>query len=368
MNPSKILIAAGGTGGHLFPAQALAQDLLQKKEGIQILFAGAGLNTNRYFSKEKFAYEEVASATLFRSKLHLFKSCALLFKGVVESFSIINRFQPHLVIGFGSFHAFPLLVAALFKRIPIVLFESNSEPGKVNRLFSRWALLSAVQFSEAKERLSGTTIEVKMPIWEKIRQKDGTIEEARAYFGLAPSEITFLVFGGSQGSSTINHVFCQVAAKLRAKQTSFQVIHLAGKHENIQEARRFYERLGIRACVKEFEDQMNLAWRAASLVICRSGAATLAEQIAFEVPGILIPYPFAADQHQKKNALFMEEQVRGSICILEENCTVEYLLKEVERLTDRTDQLEIMRQNIRAFKERQNKKDLYSVICNILET
>jgi UDP-N-acetylglucosamine--N-acetylmuramyl-(pentapeptide) pyrophosphoryl-undecaprenol N-acetylglucosamine transferase len=365
---SKILIAAGGTGGHLFPAQALAQELLQKKEGAEVLFAGTGLETNRYFLKEQFPYEEVASATVFRSKRHLFHALVLLCKGVIESFRILNRFQPQLVVGFGSFHAFPLLAAALLKRVPFVLFESNFEPGKVNRLFSRWAILSAVQFSGAKDRLSGPIVEVKMPIWQKNQPKDHTIEEARSYFGLSSDAMTLLVFGGSQGSSAINHIFCQTAAELHRKGKSFQVIHLTGKVESGEQMRHFYDKLGIRALVKEFEDQMHLAWRAASVVICRSGAATLAEQIAFEVPGILIPYPFAADQHQKKNALFMEKHIQGGICLLEEECSVENLLKKIEILLDEKNaRLEMMRANIRHFKEAQDKKDLYSIICNLLD-
>ena len=175
----KLLIAAGGTGGHLYPAQALASELLQKSSDLALLFAGAGLSTNRYFHKEHFAFEDVASGTPFRG--NIFKAVFRIFRGVKRSLRLIDAFKPTLVVGFGSYHSFPLLVAAVLKRIPIVLFESNAAPGKVNRLFSRWAAITAVHFEHASEKLSGKALEVAMPLGEHKPILELNREKAREF-------------------------------------------------------------------------------------------------------------------------------------------------------------------------------------------
>ena len=359
----RILITAGGTGGHLFPAQALARDLLQEKN-IEVLFVGGGLSTNRCFNKESFAFKEIFSATPYLSNISsIFKSLKIIAKGVMQSFKILSSFKPCLVVGFGSYHAFPILVAAVIKRVPIILFEPDSYPGKVNRLFSKWAKVNTVQFSQAAKHMQGNTVEVNMPVWKKTDETQVTVEEARSYFCLDPSKKTFLVFGGSQGASAINRFFCDAASFFNEKERDFQVIHLTGKAVSAEEARAVYTRLGITACVKEFEHSMHLAWKAASLVICRSGAASLAELAAFEVPGILIPFPYATNDHQKKNALFMENQVGGAVHLNESELSAQKLYTCIQNLVDPSQQnLEKMREKIRHFKTQGTKQNLSTII------
>jgi len=353
----KIIIATGGTGGHVFPAQGLAKELAEK--GFEILFAGGGLNHNRYFKREVFPYREVASSTLFRG--NIFKSIWAIVKGVRESFKVLREFSPDVVVGFGSFYAFPVLLAAKLKKIPIVLFEPNAIPGKVNRFFSKWAVASAVQFSEAGKMMQGNCVEVKMPTGERKRTSPS---EARDYFYLAPDRFTFLVFGGSQGAQSINHFFSEAIGLLEEERHQFQVIHVAGKAESAEIIRRKYEVFGIRSCVKAFEERMDLAWSAADLVVCRSGAATIAEQIAFEVPGILIPFPQATDDHQTKNALFVEAQVGGAVMCSEKELDVEHMKNIMKEMLDKT-RLEAMHASILAFKQGDHKTDLCSLICKI---
>lgn len=361
----KILIASGGTGGHLFPAQALACDLLEKEEDVDILFVGGGLSTNRCFQKDRFPYQEIFSATPYLTKLQTFLPALwTIFKGVRQSFKIIKSYRPTLVVGFGSYHAFPILVAAVLKKVPIVLFEPNSSPGKVNRLFSKWARFCAVQFSQASKELSGTSIEVNMPFFERQGNKKFSIEEARAYFCLDPSKKTLLVFGGSQGATAINTLFCDALSLFSEGERAFQVIHFTGKQASAEEARRVYARLGIKACVKDFEDRMHLAWQAANLVVCRSGAATLAEQAAYEVPGILIPYPHAADDHQKKNALFMAD-LGAAIYMPQDQLTSRKLYEQIRKLLDQK-QLSEMKENIRNFKHHEQKEDFAKLIGSYL--
>lgn len=354
----KILIATGGTGGHIFPAQELGKELVEK--GFEVLFAGGSLSTNRYFKRASFFHKEVAASTLFRG--NLLKSLWAIIKGVWQSFKVIDAFSPDLVVGFGSFYTFPLLLTAKLKKKRIVLFEPNAVPGKVNRFFSKWAITSAVQFLAAGEQMKGSYTEVKMPTGERKRVSS---KEARDYFYLSPDRLTFLVFGGSQGAQSINHFFSEAISCLRKDRSCFQVIHVTGKAESAEIIRRKYEELGIRSCVKAFEERMDLAWSAADLAVCRSGAATIAEQIAFEVPTILIPFPKAADDHQMKNALFIEREVGGGITCVEKELNVDLLKNKIESMVEKA-RLKEMQEAILAFKKRDQKIDLCSLICKII--
>jgi UDP-N-acetylglucosamine--N-acetylmuramyl-(pentapeptide) pyrophosphoryl-undecaprenol N-acetylglucosamine transferase len=291
-----------------------------------------------------------------------FKSLYRIGKGIKQSLQLIDVFQPQLVIGFGSFYSFPVLAAARWRKIPIVLFEPNAIPGKVNRLVSKWALLSAVQFSEAGRMLAGDIIEVKMPVGERKKLEAGA---ARNYFYLDLERFTFLVFGGSQGSESINRLFSETILKMIAP-FAFQVIHITGKTHSAELIRRQYEKAGIRACVKAFEERMDLAWSAADAVIGRSGAASVAELIKYEVPGILIPFPQAADDHQTKNALFIEKTVGGAITCPESSLTIERLKPLLEQLMIPA-QLSKMKTAISLFKQDHRKKELCTVICDIIK-
>jgi UDP-N-acetylglucosamine--N-acetylmuramyl-(pentapeptide) pyrophosphoryl-undecaprenol N-acetylglucosamine transferase len=187
---------------------------------------------------------------------------------------------------------------------------------------------------------------------------------AREYFYLKPDVFTFLVFGGSQGAESINRLFSEAACRLKDP-TSFQVIHVTGKTGPAENLRKLYAAAGIPACVKSFEERMDLAWSAASVVICRSGAATVAEQITYAVPGILVPFPQAADDHQTKNALFIEEKVRGGITCPESTLTVDKLGMLLSQML-RPEQREKMHQAIVSFKQDQRKQELSTIIKGLI--
>lgn len=344
----KVIIAAAGTGGHLFPAQALAQELTA--QGYEVLFAGHGLSNNRYFSREEFLYEDVSSATPY--KKNILKAVLEIGKGIQRSRKLIKQFLPDLIVGFGSFHSFPVLVAAFIFKIPIVLFEANSIPGKVNRLFSRFANVSAVHFEEAKGKLFGNTCEVSMPLWKGSRASQ---EKARDYFSLNPKKETILIFGGSQGALSINQLIWETAAHFTEQ---FQIIHFTGNGDLTQKMRERYLALNISACVKDFENRMDLAWQAATLAICRAGAATLAELIEYEVPAILLPYPHAADDHQRKNAECMEK-MGGALYLRHQEDFLEAFFQCKEKIFE-------MQRSICLFKKREDKPSLSSLINQIL--
>lgn len=359
MQTKKVIIATGGTGGHIFPAQILAEQLVA--QDVAVLFIGGGLKGNRYFKKEKFPYVEISSSTPFKG--NIFLSAWKILKGTFQSFKEILLYKPDLIVGFGSFYSFPVLLAARGKNIPYILFEPNAFPGKVNQFFSKWAQTSAIQFLEAKKKLQSPCVEVEMPRMEK---KKISLEEAREYFYLMRDRFTFLVFGGSQGAESINDLFCKSVQGLELSKENFQVLHIAGKQERVESIRKWYESQQIHCCVKAFEEKMEFAWSAADVVVCRAGASTIAEQIVFEVPGILIPFPRASDNHQMHNALFLEKEVGGGIACAESALTVDSMRGILDRFTVR-ETLVLMKDAMLLFKKKRHKKELIEIVLSLLE-
>lgn len=362
----KIVLAVGGTGGHLFPAQALARQLRDRNIPVQVLFMGAGLSCSRYFNAREFPAIDVESATLFSRRLStLFPSCKRLLKGIWQSMRQLKKERPALVIGFGSFHAFPVLVAAALCKIPILLFESNAIPGKVNRLFSRWAEWTAVQFEESKDYLKGNIVLTEMPLWDKDRIGTSLREDAARYFNLREDLRTILVFGGSQGARSINRLFCQAMQDWEGR-PPLQIIHLTGDVASCHEAILCYRRLGIPAQVKVFEDRMPLAWRMADFAVCRAGAATMGELLAHRVPALMIPFPQAADNHQLFNAQIMAGKIGGGVVVEEKVLSSEILGKELKEILE-GNKLTSMKQAIQHFQETTSRAELFALVQQMIE-
>jgi len=320
---AKIVFAVGGTGGHLFPAQALAKDLYE--EGHEILFAGGKLGMNPFFKKEQFPFQEIKGASPFRA--NPLKACLQLILGTFASVKLLKDFSPDYVIGFGSFYSFPILAAAFLKKIPYILVESNAHPGKVNRLFSKRAQFSALQYKEAAPHLKGKTHLTKIPLLTNSCPLDPS--EAKKYYGLDSSLFTLLIFGGSQGASSLNRAAEQLS-------TQVQVLHFCGKGGKVEELKAQYKSKGVRASVKPFEERMDIAFQAADLALCRSGGGTVSELIEFTTPSILVPWPGATENHQHKNAQVLEN--RGGAIILEQQA-IDSLPQAIEKAKDKLEQM-----------------------------
>ncbi|QVL58250.1 MAG: undecaprenyldiphospho-muramoylpentapeptide beta-N-acetylglucosaminyltransferase [Simkaniaceae bacterium] len=361
-----IIIAAGGTGGHLFPAQALALELIQKHPDIRITFIGAGLKKNPYFKKDLFPFVDIQSGTPFRKQpLHIIKALLKISQGIANCFKFMGKKKPDLIVGFGSYHTFPAIYAAKLKKIPIIIFESNALPGRVNRFCSKWAKVSAIQFSHASEYLKSKSVCVQMPLLKK--EEGVSKKEARAYFGLEEEKLTFLIFGGSQGAQSINRFICGALEPLIQNGIQFQVIHIVGNPERAGKLEEVYKKNQISASVKVFEEKMEYAWAAADLNISRAGSATLAELIEFTVPSILIPYPFGTENHQSKNAAFVTDEIKGAVTLEEKGLRGVILAEAIMRLLDNDREiLKEMKGALRSFKEEENKQDLCSVVLKTL--
>lgn len=363
----KVLIATGGTGGHIYPAIALAHQLKEEYPDCEILFVGGGLLTNRFFDKELFPHKTISCGSIVNLSPKALAGAFLnIAKGIWQTRRIIRTFKPDIAVGFGSYFAFPALVAAKMLSIPFVLHEANSIPGKVNRLLAPFAEVTGVHFPETVGLLKGKSLEVGMPLRPAFLKLKATKDDARRHFGLDSDKVTILVFGGSLGAHSINVVVRQAFKQLVGKYR-LQILHIAGEALAAAELRELYASLQIPAVVRPYEERMELAWRAADLVIARAGAGTLAEQLEFEVPGILIPYPRASENHQEHNADFMVAKVGGAVKINEKGLSSERLGECLELLLkDDGAILKQMWQAMQLYKRRSRTKDLCALVTERL--
>jgi UDP-N-acetylglucosamine--N-acetylmuramyl-(pentapeptide) pyrophosphoryl-undecaprenol N-acetylglucosamine transferase len=316
MEKKRVLITVGGTGGHIFPAIALAKEISPFAEPI---FVGGNLGENPFFCRHGFPYRSINCAPLIgKNPLRLIKNGVKILAGFQQSLKVIRQEKPDLIVGFGSYYTFPTLLAAKAKGIPLVLHEANSIPGKVNRLFAPYSLVTGIHFP--KTELKGKTALVGMPLRE--HPSDDKRDLALSYFGFDPSKTTLLVFGGSQGAQKLNETF------LEAFDHDMQVLHLTGNREMTLKSQ---EMLGKKAVVKDFETRMDLALSIADVCITRAGAGTIAELLTFKVPSLLIPYPHATDNHQEKNADYLVE-MGGAHKLIEKDMTPKTLATAIDAL------------------------------------
>jgi UDP-N-acetylglucosamine--N-acetylmuramyl-(pentapeptide) pyrophosphoryl-undecaprenol N-acetylglucosamine transferase len=329
-----IIIAAGGSGGHLLPAQQLA--ILLKKDA-KILFAGASLSKNPFFKREGFAFKDIASAPLSNPFRFLYRTVI----GFCQSVALILKYRPTVVIGFGSYHSFPMLAAAALLRKKIVLYEANSILGKVNRLFFPFSHLLALQFPLGKNHAKFRYVSYFPWIREEKKHMQ---QEARRFYGLNSAQPVCLVFGGSQGAAFFN----QSAPGFLL---DCQVIHFTGKEDTVETVRHLYQKNGIQAVVKSFETEMGKAYAAADFVLGRSGAGTIAELIAYQIPAVLVPFPHAAEDHQSVNARFFCEKVKGGFWVPQKD-----FANLPQAIASCKQQLGELRESLQAFNQKKEKK------------
>lgn len=365
MKEKNLLFAVGGTGGHLYPAIALADTLKSRDPSLSVLFAGGGLKNGSFFEKQPYSYHFVSSATLsLRNPINCPKNLLSIAKGFKESCSLLEKHSPSLVIGFGSYYSLPVLLAARWKKVPYVLHEQNTIPGRVIRVFSKGAAFTGIHFPEAKLHLKGDSRLVGMPLRKDFVKGKVTREEARKYFSLESNKNVVLVVGGSQGAAAINRMMFDGLKEMRTT-VSFQVLHFTGNPSETEKLKNLYNTMEITSCVKDFEERMDLAWQASDCVISRAGAVSIAEQTEFEVPGILIPYPFAMDNHQEINADHFVNEVEGGVKFSENQGSGTDLINVANRMMQ-AEELNRLKENISRHRNQRKTQDFTTEILNLL--
>ena len=349
MNKHKVIIATGGTGGHLFPAKQLAKQLREKN--IVVAFAGG---KSKFFKMENEKFFYISSGNIRRKNIisPLFK----VIRGTFQSIKLIKSFKPKLIVGFGSFHCFPILAAAKILRIPYVIYESNAVCGMVNRIFSKKAFALAVQFEGTLKHKSQNIIKTNFLPWKEIEntQKDTVLSK----LCLERNRFTLLIFGGSQGAFFLNELILKVAERLRDK--NIQIIHITGNKKTTDLVKKKYKELNVLSYVTTFVDDIPFHCLGASLAICRSGAGTIGDLIQTFTPSILVPYPYATDEHQYVNAKVMQDKVKGAELFLQKDLTEEKLIQAIDDFMH-NDCLKLykMKEKIKEFYFQENKKRVF---------
>lgn len=321
---ARFLIAGGGTGGHIIPAMAVA-DELKARFGAEILFVGTarGLES-RLVPQAGYRLELIRAGQLNQVSMGTrLRTLADLPRGFLQCVGLLRKFRPDAVIGVGGYASGPMMGVAILKGVPTLAFEPNAVPGMANRLVGRWVKAAAVNFAPAAQYFRGAQI-TGIP----VRAEFFRLDARRA--GSAPH---LLVFGGSQGARVLNTTMPKIAAQLLDAVSGLTILHQAGAR-HLEATLAAYEASGApraRWRVEPFLDDMPRRFAAADLVLSRSGASTVAELCAAGKPAVLIPFPLAADDHQRRNAEVLV-QAGAAEMLLEPELTEERLLGTLREL------------------------------------
>ncbi len=291
-----MIVAGGGTGGHLFPGLAVAEAVAAQSDA-QVLFVGSAYGIEaRAVPKTRFPFQALPIRGLRGRGWR--GAAALAWQlpvALLQAWRIVGTFRPTLVLGLGGYGSVPVVVAAWLRRVPSVLLEQNVHPGLANRVLGHLARRVCTTFAESARFFpAGRTMQTGNP----VRPLTSSARPTADHF-------TLFVFGGSQGAHTINRAAVEAAAIVAEQLSGLRVMHQTGPADAEWVEQRYRER-GVAAEVFPFVDDMASAYARAHLVVCRAGASTLAELAAVGKPAILIPYPFAADDHQRTNAKVLE--------------------------------------------------------------
>lgn len=331
MSGLKVVIAGGGTGGHLYPGIAVAREL-QRLAKATVTFAGtsAGIEA-RVVPREGFELDVIQSAGLKSKSIEArVWGLALLPKGFADAWRLLSRRSPDVVIGVGGYSSGPVVLAAALRGMPTLVMEQNAVPGFTNRTLARFVRAAAVTWPETAAHFGSKAFVSGNPVRAEFLQHRGGTHATgeRDDRGARPARI--LIFGGSQGAHAINVAMVAAAPELVRRHPGLQVVHQTGAAD-LELVGDGYKRAGLEARVEPFLFAMDREMNQADLVISRAGATTLAELAAAAKPAVLVPLPTAADDHQRKNA---EATARAGAAVVldQQTLTGDALAREISRL------------------------------------
>jgi UDP-N-acetylglucosamine--N-acetylmuramyl-(pentapeptide) pyrophosphoryl-undecaprenol N-acetylglucosamine transferase len=344
----RVVITGGGTGGHLFPALAVHDALRARRPEASALFVGvAGGVEATILPRRGHAFRGLTASPVSGKGLRGRVSAALRLPGTVrQAIGFLREFRPQVAFGVGGYASVPTMLAAILTRVPRVIHEQNAMPGLANRRLAGMANAVAVSFADAvrffparRTRVTGN------PVRAEIRAGDP--RSARERLGLAPEVFTVLIFGGSQGAHRLNQATLGALPDLARDAAGLQFVHATG-NKDLAEVRRGYDASGLRARVEPFIDDMALAYQAADFAICRAGAGTIFELAAVGKPALLVPFPYAANDHQRLNAEAVVQVGAGWI-LLDQFCDGPRVAASVRAAREKPDQLAEMGRRVRTL-------------------
>ena len=317
----RVIFAGGGTGGHLFPGLAIAEELEKQEPGSEILFV-VNVGNTQSVSIRKYGFRCIAimaGRLAGRTFRELVPAIFFSFAGFMQSLLIIGNFRPDVVVGLGSYVSGPFVVAALLLRKRTILQEQNYVPGLTTRLLSRFADEVEVGFAGTEALLNCRRVcATGNPVRRKILEAERTVSAGK--LGLSAGKLNLVVFGGSRGARRINEAVSKILKEIKDSPSeaglleSWQIVHITGRDDYVR-ILKAYESEKILAYVSPFIENMEDVYGAADLVVCRAGGSTIAELTARGLPAIYIPYPWASANHQEHNARWVSERGAGELVL-----------------------------------------------------
>ncbi len=349
MSSIRVLIAGGGTGGHIIPALAIADALRDGPGGAELLFLGTprGLES-RLVPQAGYSLELIEVGQLKNVSLSTrLRTLADLPRAVLKARTLLQTFKPDVVVGVGGYASGPAMAAAVLGGVPTLAFEPNAAPGLANRIVGRWVSAAAVNFAPAARFFRNaevTGIPVRDVFFHLPARKPGASPH-------------LLVFGGSQGARALNQAVPRILASLLEAVPGLTILHQAGARAATETEAAFLATGAdpARWRVAAFLDDMPLQFAGADLVLARSGASTVAELCAAAKPSLLVPFPLAADDHQRRNAEVLAAAGAAAV-LIESELTPEQLLATLTGLLRSPRELEEMGQRARTL-ARQDARD-----------
>jgi UDP-N-acetylglucosamine--N-acetylmuramyl-(pentapeptide) pyrophosphoryl-undecaprenol N-acetylglucosamine transferase len=343
----RVLVAAGSSGGHVFPALSFLAELKTKQENLETLLI---LPQNCIVSRKEVFPCKVKYVSISSLKFKLdFKNILAAFnflKGAWQSLFILIDFRPDVVVGFGSLSCVPVIIFAWLMRISTLIHEQNVMLGRANRLLAIFTDRIAISFPATRDYFQRQRKKI-VYTGNPIRPELVRMERLKAleFFGFGADNFTILVMGGSQGSHRINVEFSKAAASI-SKEFGIQVIHLCGESD-YNFLNQGYKNLNANVRLFEFLKPMHYAYSAADLVVSRAGGLSVSEIIFFALPAIIIPYPYAY-AHQFANARILAEN-GCAVIIREEELNAGTLKTEIQYFISQADKIKNMRLAYRNF-------------------
>ncbi|MEW6556984.1 MAG: undecaprenyldiphospho-muramoylpentapeptide beta-N-acetylglucosaminyltransferase [Elusimicrobiota bacterium] len=325
----KVLIAVSSTGGHIYPGIAVADEL--KKNGYDVFFVDKGGQNSEIILKAGYRFYKISASGLKRkisySNIAFFPSFIYRFLfSIYQSFKILKKEQPGIVIGFGSYISVSVILAASIRKIPSIVHEQNIIPGFANKISAVFANTVCIGFEKTKTCFpAAKVILTGNPVRQEIRNINPSP------FTLHPLPFTCLIFGGSQGAHSINLAIVNAIDKFLLIKEKIHLIHITGE-KDYEIVKNTYTTKKISAEVHKYLFNIETAYKKASVIISRAGAMTITELITVKIPALLVPYPYSTERHQKANADYLAEN--GCAVVIEEN--------EIHKLVDKL--LELLNQ------------------------
>ena len=351
----RVILAGGGTGGHVIPALAIAHQL-KKQFDAEVLFIGTarGIET-RLVPQAGFPLDLIKVGAL--KNVSLMTRARTMFdlpRALWVAGRMLNDFRPDVVIGVGGYASGPAMFAAIRRRIPTLAFEPNVVPGFANRMVARWVSVAAVHFEESCEyfpRCKVTGVPVRDAFFSIPAKNSGPP--------------TLLVFGGSQGARAINQAMVESLPGLRERIPGLHIIHQTGvrDYDTVLAA---YKNSGASGEVHKFIDDMPATFALADLLVCRSGASSVAEIAAAAKPAIFVPFPMAADDHQNVNARALE-RAGAAVVVEESNLEAAYLVDTIAAIIGDQDRLKNMSAAAKSLAHPRAVEEIAAMVAQLAE-